>query len=582
MRPSTCSISTLLLALGCTSATLAPAPATAPRRQTAPAATTSMVSDVTQSDWGQLQFAITGSAACQEAFRQGVLAMHSFLYDQAHERFAAALGADPRCAMAAWGDAMAYNHPIWRQRDRAKALAALGAIHSEDRLTAKERAYLQVARALYTEPDEKLAQKAWLAAAAAMAATYPDDDEVALQHTLALLAVYGYNPKHVGEQMLAGSIALQVLQRRPEHPGAAHYVIHSFDSRDHAILALPASRVYARIAPAAGHAVHMPSHTFTHLGMWNDVIPSNERAYASSVAWEQSRGHSPSRYDWHSYSWLVGALLETGQHRRARALIDDARKLLVATTDDSGDFRQDYASMVAAYLTHSEKWSELEELIAPVFAATPDEGGGSGAVACADHAPGAGGAVRMPSALFARQLAHVLRAEAAIAQGAPAKVEAAIGSIKEVRAQMAAWEKMLPPEAATYWEAVFAQLTARAQVSKKSTPAQLAAAAAALERLEQLQAARPTAGPMWTKPAIELLAEFHLRHGKSKDALDRFERDLELRPNRAVALIGAARAARALGDAARAERYQAALAELWRNADADLELGADVGASSPR
>ena len=338
---------------------------------------------------GQLDFPVTGSADCQRRFREGMLALHSFLYDQAHESFAAALAADPRCAMASWGDAMTYDHPVWHERDLAKGRAALQHVTGEEDVSPKERAYLGAARALYAKDGMKEAHAAWLAAASAMHHDFPDDDEVALQHALAMIAVYGYDPTHVREQMEAGAMALAVLQHHPEHPGAAHYAIHAFDSREHAILALPAARTYARIAPAAGHALHMPSHTFTHLGMWRDVVPSNERAYAASVAWEKAHGHTPSKYDWHSYSWLVAALLELGQPARARHLTDEAAALLVAGKDDTGLERVSYIDMVSGYVTQTERWGDVEALVAPVLAPAMNEGlEGSGPVACAMHAPG--------------------------------------------------------------------------------------------------------------------------------------------------------------------------------------------------
>jgi hypothetical protein len=216
---------------------------------------------------GRLDFPITGSAECRRNFTEGMLALHSFLYDQAHVSFAAALAADPKCAMAAWGDAMAYDKAIWDERDVAKGRAALARISGEETLTPKERAFLRVARADYEKDLTKDAHAAWLAAAAAMHRDYPDDDEVTLQYALALLSNYGDDDARVREQMEAGALALQVLQHNPQHPGAAHYVIHAFDSPDHAILALPAARMYARIAPAGSHALHMPSHVFARAGV---------------------------------------------------------------------------------------------------------------------------------------------------------------------------------------------------------------------------------------------------------------------------------------------------------------------------
>ena len=229
--------------------------------------------------FGHIDFPVTGSPKCQARFTEGMLALHSFLYDQAHETFASALDATPAdgpCAMAAWGDAMTHDHPLWGERDVPKARAALLRVTSEEALTPKERAYLATARALFATDDEDAAHAAWVASAAKMHQDYPDDDEVALQYALALMAAHGL--RDVRRAVEAGALALDVFHRHPDHPGAAHYVIHAFDSSDHAILAVPAARAYARIAPDAGHALHMPSHTFTHLGMWNEVVPSNERA----------------------------------------------------------------------------------------------------------------------------------------------------------------------------------------------------------------------------------------------------------------------------------------------------------------
>lgn len=530
---------------------------------------------------GQLDLPVTGAPECQRHVREGMLALHSFLYDQAHESFTAALAADADCGMAAWGDAMTFDHPIWHERDLPKARAALAKVAHEDKLTAKERAYLATARALFAKDLGEEAHRDWLAAASAMQAAYPDDDEVMLQHALALLAVYGYQPAHVREQMEAAALAMTVLQRRPEHPGAAHYVIHALDSREHAILALPAARTYARIAPASGHAQHMPSHTFTHLGMWRDVVPSNERAYASSAAWETSRGHTASKFDWHSYSWLVAARLELGQVAAARKLIDDARALLVALKDDSGDFRYDYANMVTDYVSQTERWDELESLAAPVFALALGEGNGAeGPVACAQHAPGGTAEVRMPSALLARMAIGVLRAEAAIQSGDRSAGEKRVAELKAVRGQTAAWGKMMPPTFAKRWDAIEEQLLSRARAGKKPAEADQKKVTDSLDQVLVIEATQQSAGPAWRRTTRETLAEWLLANGKAKDAMALFERELSARPNRALSLLGAARSAKAAGDAKRAKEHYASLADLWRDADATLPALAEVRAGA--
>jgi hypothetical protein len=577
------SASLLLSVFGCEAtpppATPAAVPATPPAPSPAPvasAAASSSAPPASDVSLGQLEFPVTGTPDCQRHFRDGMLAMHSFLYDQAEASFDSALAADPHCAMAAWGKAMTHDHPIWNERDAAKGRAALAAVTNEDALTPKERAYIATARAAFAKESNKDAHRAWLEGAAALHRDYPDDDEVALQYALALLAVYGYDRDHLREQMEAGALALGVLARRPEHPGAAHYVIHAFDNREHAILALPAAQTYARIAPAASHALHMPSHTFVSLGMWREVVPSNERAYAASVAWEKSRGHTPSKYDWHSYSWLVAAHLELGQPAEARKLLDDAGVLLAAAKDDSGNLRSSYEGIVGDYVAQTGKWADADTLVAPVFARAFDEAETGSAHVCAQHAPGAGGEVRWPAVLNARLWAAQVRAEASVRAGDAAAVEKRVADIRAVRAQLAPWKSMITPHFHAMWDAREVELLARAHAGARPGPAAEKTVIAALEKLEVLQAEDDTSGPAFDLTAHELIGERLLAEGKAKEALAKYEKDLDERPNRAIALLGAARAARASGDAAKAHEYYARLAEQWKDADGDAPAIAEV------
>lgn len=524
---------------------------------------------------GQIDFPVSGSEECAQRFREGMSALHSFEYDRAHASFEAALKVDPACAMAAWGDAMAHVHPIWRERDLAKGRAALARVR-EEKLTRKELAFIGVARALFAVDDMKEANTGWLRGAAQMHRDFPDDDEIALQHALALLAVYGYDRAHIEGQMEAGAVALDVLQRRPDHPGAAHYAIHAFDSREHAILALPAARVYARIAPAAGHALHMPSHTFVHLGMWRDVVPSNERAFEASVAWERSRGHTSSKFDWHAHAWLVAALLELGQYGRAKHVIEEGRAMLVGAKDDTALHRAGYADEVAAYVMHTERWKEAEDLLVPVFAATSDESPAAESMACGAHAPGGSGAFRPPLALFARLMGNALRAEAALQLGDIATAKKRVADHKAVRAQVAPWVKTLPPGMAATWEAREETLLARAEATTKGAKSALDA----LERAARVATERPVPGPVWLPPPRATLAASLLAAGKSKEALTEYERALEVHTRHAPALLGAARAAKAAADGAKAKTYYALLADQWRDADADLAALSEVRTSA--
>jgi hypothetical protein len=529
---------------------------------------------------GQLDFPVTGSPECQRLFRQGMLEMHSFQYDQAHASFGAALKADAGCAMAAWGDAMAYQHPVWGERDVAKGKAALARIAREDTLTPRERAHIAAARTLYDAADTKTGYRAWLAAVARMRAEYPDDDEVALQHALALIAVHGYEKTRQREQSEAGAIALDVLGRRPDHPGAAHYIIHAFDNPEHAILALPAARTYARIAPAAAHALHMPSHTFTHLGMWRDVVPSNVRAYASSQAAAKVLGQPPANWDWHSYAWLVAAHLELGQPARAKTLVEDARALLA--TDDSPELRLGYSDIAKNYLTQTGRWTEAEALAMPLLAPIKGESTDAGGpVACAEHAPGGGGEERAPLVHMARIAAHTMRAEAALRAGDAAAAEARGKDIAAVVEQMKPWATAgRMTRAGTISMAYAGEISARAGLLRARTPEAEKQVREAIARSVELAETFPISGPTFFFTARERLAEALLAAGKPAEALAEYERVAEARPNRALSLLGAARAARASGDSSKERAHYRALANLWMDADADLPVLAEVRAGA--
>jgi hypothetical protein len=526
---------------------------------------------------GRLDFPVTGSAECQRLFSRGMLELHSFQYDQAHASFGSALKADPGCAMAAWGDAMACEHPIWSQRDAARAKVALERItpEREKALTPKERAYIAAARALFDVADATAGLQAWLESAARMRAEFPQDDEVALQHALALIAVYGYDKSHLREQSEAGALALDVLARHPDHPGAAHYVIHAFDNPEHAILALPAARRYALIAPAASHALHMPSHIFTHLGMWREVVASNERSYPASQGEARSLGRTSEDWDWHSYSWLVAAHLELGQQASARKLVEDARALLLK--DDSPRLRSGYADVARNYLAQTGRWAEAEALTAPLLAPVRGEGvDGNGPVACAEHAPGGTAEERPPYVLIARFSAQGMRAEAALHTGDADAAEARAQSLGQVIEQMAPWTTGGPSSGRATRTAYVTEVKARAALVRGRTAEREKNALDAIRESVKLADPRPIAGPAFELTPRERLAEAFLAAGKPAEALAEYERVVDARPNRALSLLGAARAARAAGDAAKERAHYQALATLWRDADADLPVLAEV------
>ena len=228
---------------------------------------------------GDISFPNSGSSEAQPAFLAGVRALHSFEFDPARFAFEEAQKIDPDFALAYWGQAMSDNHPLWDQQDKDAGIAALKKLSPdfEGRLnkapTEKEKAYMTAVETLYFSADDKLQRDfAYADHMARMHERWPDDHEVSIFYALSLLGTIRRGDEGYRRQALAASISQEVFAENENHPGAAHFIIHSFDDPDHAILALPAARVYADIAPAAAHALHMPSHIFVQLGMWQEVV----------------------------------------------------------------------------------------------------------------------------------------------------------------------------------------------------------------------------------------------------------------------------------------------------------------------
>jgi hypothetical protein len=228
------------------------------------------------------------SAQSQEAqahFLRGVAALHSFWYPLALDEFRAATRIEPNFAIGYWGEAMAHNHPLWSDpQDTEAARRVLARLPAAP--TPREQAYMDAVRVLYGEGEKPERDRAYATAMEAVSRAYPNDLETAAFYSLALLGrAYGNaspdagaprDPAALRIRMQAAAVAQEVFRREPDHPGAAHYILHAFDDPDHAILGLPAARRYAEIAPAAPHALHMPSHIFLQLGMWPEAAASNE------------------------------------------------------------------------------------------------------------------------------------------------------------------------------------------------------------------------------------------------------------------------------------------------------------------
>ncbi len=315
---------------------------------------------------GDIVFPNSGADAAQGEFLAGVKSLHSFQFDAARMAFERAQEIDPSFALAYWGQAMSDNHPLWAQQDMEAASAALTRLAPtyQARLASaaseKEKAFIAAIEILYFSPGDKLQRDfAYSEHMARMHERWPDDDEVAIFYALSILGTVRPGDQGYRRQALAASISQTVFARNENHPGAAHFIIHSFDDPDHAILALPAATVYAGIAPAAAHALHMPSHIFLQLGRWEDVVASNIEAYAAAFASNKKFGLSEGREDFHTLSWLAYANLMLGRVDAASENLDLAQAAL-ERNPGSGRVAIGYLNMRGRHIIESAQWDDFE------------------------------------------------------------------------------------------------------------------------------------------------------------------------------------------------------------------------------
>ncbi len=442
---------------------------------------------------GTISFPNSGKPEAQAAFLRGVAALHSFWYDEAAAAFREAEGIDPSFALAYWGEAMTFNHPIWMEVDvegGRKALAKLGATGA----TPRERAWLDAVQTLYSDGAKTERDDAYEKAMETLARKDPDDVEAQIFWALSILGTHKPADTDVRKQIAAAAILEPIFATHPDHPGALHYLIHAYDDPLHAPLGLRAAKRYARVAPAAFHALHMPSHIFLQLGMWPETIASNEQSYATSKQWVESRSLPRSKRDLHSLQWLQYAYLQQSR-------FDDARKLFDEAGGDDVRERTARMNMQARFAIETGDWSVLPEAL-PAKNEMPEH-------------TGCGPKYDVSGLVFAIGMR-------AVAQG---KRELASESLKRLKSGSDVATVM-----SKELEAVMEPNTA------KALP--IAAEAVALED----RLGPPSGPPDTIKPAHELYGELLLRTGRKAEAGEQFRQALLRTPNRRLSLIGAGQA----------------------------------------
>src|SRR5438094_263486 len=325
--------------------------------------------------FGQVRFPTSCDAKVQPVFERGLALLHSFAYVRAAKTFEEVSAKDPGCGMAQWGLAMTYFHTIWGPPTDAEVPAGRAAAQKAPAVgapSARERDYIAAIGSYYEGDGVPHPSRvvAYDKAMAGVAQRSPGDHEAAIFHALAILGVAYNSPpdKTYARQREAAKILNGLLTVEPDHPGIAHYMIHSFDYPELAELALPAARAYAKIAPSAPHALHMPSHIFTRLGMWKESIESNLASARTAQTWAARTHAGATAFDaLPAMDYLEYAYLQTGQDAKARELVDNVAKV---TSLDVPQFAAGYAlaAVPARHALERRAWKEASALTAqPTF-----------------------------------------------------------------------------------------------------------------------------------------------------------------------------------------------------------------------
>ncbi len=305
---------------------------------------------------GRIYFPNSGNEAAQEPFYRGVLLLHSFEFGRAAEAFREAQEADSTFALAYWGEAMTYNHPLWRavDLDAGRAVLARLAPTRDERQrragTPREAMYLDAVEELYVDEggaSKSVRDRNYMEAMKNLHLSWPHDDEARTFYALSILGLTN-GERDFRTYMQAAAVAQPVFERNPRHPGAAHYLIHSFDDPIHAPLGLPAADAYAEVAPGAGHAQHMTTHIFVALGLWERVVENNALAVATIRSQRGDQDPAPWACG-HYTSWQHYGHLQLGQWTEAETLMDACYAWVEAGDVHAGQWGY-FASMRSLHL----------------------------------------------------------------------------------------------------------------------------------------------------------------------------------------------------------------------------------------
>jgi hypothetical protein len=483
---------------------------------------------------GKVHFETSCTPDAATAFDRAMLYQHSFWYRASQRSFEAVLKADPGCGIAYWGIALSllWNpHAAPPAKNLAEGAAALAKGKEVGARTERERDYLTALSAMYTDfdkVDHRTRVLNYMKAMEQLAAKYPTDDEAQIYYALALNVGASPADKTYANQLKGAAILEKIWDRQPDHPGIAHYLIHLYDTPALAEKGLTAARRYAKVAPDAPHALHMPSHIFTRVGYWQESIDSNVASARAAKADKEAADQL------HAMDYEIYAYLQLGQDGRAKAVIDEMMAVKgFSQTFQPGPFA--LAASPARYVVERGDWkaaAALEVQPSPLPQVTA-------------------------ISWFAKALGAARSGDATQAEAAISQLTALRDALREKKDAYWSEQVDIQRQVAMAW-VLFA--TARQDEASKM----MSAAADAEDKTEKSPV---TPGPL--APARELYGAMLLEQGKGAEALAAFEATLRKEPNRLNAMLGAAAAAMMAGDSAKARQYAAAAAAQASDASVD-------------
>jgi tetratricopeptide (TPR) repeat protein len=477
---------------------------------------------------GTVHFPVSCTPEAQKTFEKGVALLHSFWYEEAEKTFAKAAQQDPTCAIAYWGESMSLWHQLWDQPKTETIQKASVELKKADRVKAKtqrELDYIGAIEIFYSNSqhmDHEARARAYCAAMKKLYEKYPGDHEAAAFYALSLLASEPDGDTTFANRKEAGAILEKLFEEEPNHPGIAHYLIHTYDKPQLAELGLPAARRYAQIAPSAPHAVHMPSHIFARVGDWPDSIQSNlasiaatRRATAMNMGGE---GHQ-----FHAMDFLIYAYLQSGHEADAAKVIEEVKTMPAMHMGSMDRDMQAFAmsKFPAMYALELHHWSDAAAL--PVIAkAVPED----------------------------RAYTYWARAIGSARSGDLEGAKKDVAEMEAIHSDYVANKKAYAAEAVEMMEQEAQAWVLHGEGKNEEATAMLRKVADHEDAVGEEQT---------STPAREMLAETLLEMKRPELALAEYKGDLKFNPKRFNGLYGAAQAAEMAGQASQASEYYAVL-----------------------